>query len=330
MERNPVHLQLQFLPYLYADPSDALAVSALPASAYAATLRQWSLPQLPLHQFEDSHIPSYTQIESWGASQAIHTWAIAHAQSYTMPSWNLIKEINAKSFSFIHSPRLPHAALLHNEEEARHWLLSFSGPKVLKTCYGLSGTGHLLIEPATPVQRILSWLTEEWKHARPVIAEPWVDRLLDFSTQWIITKENEIAYIGSTLCLNDARGKYIASQVGNESLLFGSHQHFLEDHKAVAHKLLMQLSALGYVGNVGCDAMLYQDVRGLALHPIVEINARKTMGYASLLFQRKHFPGKTLTFRFGTDSEGLLPSSLHLSNGKQLVFKRNLQIEIVN
>ncbi len=327
MRRTPIHLQLQFLPYLYADPSDALVVSDSPDPCYLNTLKQWNLPKLQLYRFEDTSIPSYDQIENWGASQLIDSWAKTHHQSYTIPMWPLVKEMNSKSFSFEHTPHLPHAALLHHAEEALSWLDSFSGPKILKTCFGLSGTGHFFIEPSTSLQHILSFLNHEWKQGRPVIAEPRVDRTFDFSTQWIIAPKSAITYLGATVCLNDQRGKYVASLVGEEASLFGAHLPFLEQHQAIAHKLLIQLANLGYIGNIGFDAMLYHHQRELKLHPIVEINARKTMGYASLRLQQKYFPGKTLTIRFGTGPEGLLPASLRLPNGKQVTFKRNLQIE---
>lgn len=327
MRRSPIYLQLQFLPYLYADPSDGLAVSDLPDPNYYNTLKDWKLPRLNVHSLEERSIPSYEQIESWGASQLIAAWAKEHRLPYITPDWPLLKTINAKSFSFEHTPHLPHAALLRNKEDACAWLDSFSGPKILKNCFGLSGTGHFFIEPSTSLEQIFSFLNHEWKQARPVIAEPWVDRTLDFSTQWVIEATKKISYLGPTVCLNDARGKYVASRVGNETALFGEHLPFLEQHKTAAHKLLMHLADLGYYGNIGFDAMIYRSQHELKLHPIVEINARKTMGYAMLLLQQKHFPDKILTIRFGAHSEGLLPTSLRLTNGKQVVFKRNLQIE---
>jgi predicted ATP-grasp superfamily ATP-dependent carboligase len=67
--------------------------------------------------------------------------------------------------------------------------------------------------------------------------------------------------------------------------------------------------SLGYFGNVGIDAMLYGSP--VTLHPIVEINARKTMGWVALEVQKRHFPNQTLTLSYAKNSaEGWLPSSL--------------------
>jgi hypothetical protein len=46
---------------------------------------------------------------------------------------------------------------------------------------------------------------------------------------------------------------------------------------------------LGFFGPVGFDAMLYNhpQTKKLRLHPIVEINARRTMGWAALKLYEK-------------------------------------------
>jgi hypothetical protein len=68
---------------------------------------------------------------------------------------------------------------------------------------------------------------------------------------------------------------------------------FLQDHCKKAIPLLGKIAEVGYFGHVGIDAMLYtlpEDPHTLHLHPVVEINARKTMGWAALAFQRRYFP----------------------------------------
>jgi hypothetical protein len=328
IERHPIHLQLQFLPFLYANPDEYIGITAHPAQAYQDVLKKWNLPQLKTQLLHEPKVSRFEHLETWGASHLIQEWATRHRLFYDIPAWHLVKEIQSKSFCFQHAPRLKNSALLHTEEEAHSWLSSFSGPKVLKTCFGLSGRGHLLIDTASKIATILQFLQREFEQARPVIAEPWVERALDFSTQWEIAKDQTITFIGSTVCINDAKGKYIASCIADEPTLFGQSLPFLEEHKATAHALLSAIARLGYFGNVGFDAMIYKEANTLRLHPIVEINARKTMAWAGLMFQRKHVPGKKITFRFAPGTEGLLPTRLHLQNGKHVEFTHNLVVEI--
>jgi hypothetical protein len=369
---HPVYLQLQYLPFLYADPGDGVLVSDQPDKPAA----------FPIHFFKDKEIPHYDQIESWGPSRMVQKWAKEHNIAYAIPDWDLIRELNSKSFSFEHAPRLPGALLLHKAEEAKHWLKECPGLKVLKTCFGLAGRGHLLIDRDTPMEKIFRFLEQEWDRGYPVIAEPWVERVIDFSTQWEIHSDRRIpkmiqksvtgpcqspgieivregdsiaeiqspslttqsrelslrpgdrflnhfryiSFIGSTLCENDERGRYCATRVGDEHFLFGEYLPFLEHQKGVALALLETMAQLGYFGHVGIDAMIYMhpERKTLELHPIVEINARKTMGWVGLIFQRKHFPQHQIVLNFTGKTEGLLPASIFLPSGKKIRFARNL------
>ena len=173
-------------------------------------------------------------------------------------------------------------------------------------------------------------LIKEWNKGLPVIGEPWVKRTLDFSTQWHIGKDRQVTYIGSTICDNDARGQYRFNLVGDETTLFTTHLPFLTTHKQTVENVLQKIAQLDFFGNVGVDAMLYtlnSDV--IQLHPVVEINARKTMGWAALRFQRHYYPNDIVRFAYSTGHAGFLPESVVSKQGKKVLFPRNLTIECV-
>lgn len=88
-----------------------------------------------------------------------------------------------------------------------------------------------------------------------------------------------------------------------------------------------KIAELGYFGNIGIDAMVYT-LPGHAplLQPIVEINARKTMGWAALAFQQKHYPNDTVRFSFAPSKGGHLPQAAISKAGKITSFDRNLKI----
>src|SRR5690606_20489751 len=114
---------------------------------------------------------------------------------YTAPPWEVVQEINSKLFSFTHSPKLAFAKLIYNREELLDWVHSTPGPKVLKTLYGTAGRGHLHIKAnQTFVKQLYNY---------PLIGEPWVERVFDFSTQWEDGK-----LLGTTLFENEANGTY--------------------------------------------------------------------------------------------------------------------------
>ena len=279
--QNPVYRALQLTPFFYADPQDTVLLTQPPSADFLTQLNSFGIA--PLRWCAPKSAPPLP-ILSWGASESIAAWAHKHQLPYSHPPASIVRDVNSKAFSFVHAPKLPGAALLSTIEEAEQWIATTPGPKVLKTRFGVSGRGHLFL----PSPHVRSFLEREL----PVIGEPWVSRLYDFSTQWEIAQTGTISYLGATLCENDPKGRYRSNRVGN------LHIEYLEEHKTTALPILPKMAALGYFGNVGIDAMVYTWEGAARLHPIVEINARKTMGFVALQLQERHFPNKTLTFSF--------------------------------
>ena len=86
--------------------------------------------------------------------------------------------------------------------------------------------------------------------------------------------------------------------------------------------ILEEMASMGYFGNAGFNAMIYDEN---ILHPIVEINARKTMGWVAFKLQEKHYPGVAIEVAYTkSEKSGILPQGL----GK-VKFNRQLQISRV-
>lgn len=274
MRAHPIILQLQFLPLLYAAPDDRILVTDLPDN-----------PDPRLCLITD---PPHLPIEHWGPSRAIQSWAQTHKLPYSIPDWETIRTINSKVFSFTHSPKLPGAKLLNSQQEVIDWIDATSGPKILKTPFGTAGNGHLRPD----VKRL---------YICPLIGEPWVERVLDFSTQW-----NGGKLLGTTLFENEPNGTYKGTFAGEVE------PWALEEHLAIAQPLIEKIGHMGYTGHIGIDAFIYLWEGKKRLHPVVEINARKTMSWVALqTLQKNLYYTKT--------SEGLLPSLL-----KNTPFRRNI------
>jgi hypothetical protein len=228
-----------------------------------------------------------SSIESWGASKAIDAWAKEKKISYSMPDWEIVKEVHSKVFSFLASPRLPGAELLQNEREVLLWIEKTPGQKVLKTAFGTAGRGHFHIPGKG---NLAAFLKREFAKGLPLIGEPWMERTLDFSTQW---KNGE--FLGATVFENTPNGSYRATIAGPRSEIFGPYEWALEEHLAVAQPIVQQIYARGFFGHLGVDAYVYDKE---LLQPVVEINARKTMSWVALALQQKKDPGKTLRLSF--------------------------------
>ncbi len=329
----PVSKQLQFLPLLYGEPEDLLAVSALPDAAYLSELQNSpfrngsSLPKCHLLQEE---IPFHLKkVESWGYSRSITDWAKARDMQYEYTLKEaIVRKIHSKSYSLSICP-LPNALLIDTPAALEEFLTKVPGNKVLKTSLGFSGKGHFLIDQKTPIPSILHFCQKEWIHKRPLIGEPWVTRLLDFSTQWHIHSDGEIELLGTTLFRTSPQGQYLGTTTGPLEMIFREYVAFVREQQHIAKKAVEGIYQEGFYGHLGIDAFIYLDpLTGTpSLHPIVEINARKTMSWVALKIQKKFFPERVIHLNFGTPQVGktsLLPSFLVQNDSERLQFKHQL------
>lgn len=286
--KSPIFAQLQFLPYLYAKSSDGILVSEKPEHC-------------PLQTYDLNENPPFQKLETWGYSLLAKKWADHRKISYPIPPWDVVKMVNAKTYSFAKSP-LPGARLIYRGDPIEKGT-------VLKNCFGTAGRGLIFADdPKAP-----AFCEEEWKRGLPLIAEPWVERTLDFSTQWIISPSAEIAYLGSTICKTSAKGVHQSNRVGDKSI------SYIEEQKAFAMPVLQEMADMGYFGEVGFDAMIYQKNK---LQPIVEINARKTMGWVALMVQKKQYSNEIIELAYLPSSQpGPLP--MHLG---QVKFSRQIVV----
>lgn len=321
MTANPMYLLLQFLPVLYAHEADSILISALADEEYLKRIGPLGFPTPQFVTFREN-AASFNHIESWGPSRAIENWAASHNIKYAIPGWEMVKRINSKEFSFRQGVALPHAQLLFCETDFDKWFHSFEGPKVLKTCFGVSGRGHHFISNK---ESAMAFLGKQWALAHPVIGEPWVERLMDFSSQWTICKNKRIGYSGSTVCLNDPRGGFVGNIVGDDLEIFGDYIKGVEIHREYVQETLNTLADMGYFGNIGFDAMFYLWKGETMLQPIVEINARKTMGWVALKIQERLCPGRKgrLELAKGSHPQNLLPNVLALEK-QNIQSKRSL------
>lgn len=298
---HEVILQLQFLPLLYAGPNDRILVNAYPANPD---------PRLCKEIEPNSDL----SIDSWGPSLAIGSWAKKHHLRYPMPDWNVVQTVNSKEFSFLQSPKLPFAELLATKHEVTAWIQTTPGPKVLKTPFGTAGNGHFHIDSGRNLDKFLS----QHLPKRPLIGEPWVERIFDFSTQWKIG--DRIDYLGATIFENLSNGTYLATYAGKP---FADFRWALDEHLATAQPLLAKIQAMGFFGHLGIDAYIYLWEGKRKCQPIVEINGRKTMSWAALAIQQKH--NRPLRVSFEKGSQGALPSETVIGE-KQIRFSRQLTL----
>lgn len=291
--KHSIYLQLHYLSCILAEERTSALLLFPPEEGYFERLAKLGLTAPNVIYLQDPLKKQYN-VSSWGPSLLLEKWAKEKNCFYKIPSFDLVKQVNGKDFSFALGDPLPFAKLLETEEEVLSWVRAVKGPKVLKTLYGSSGRGHLILYKEDEEKKALEFFQREKERSCCFVAEPWVERVLDFSSQWEVSLDGVISYLGATVCENSPRGIYRRSLVGPVGMLFREHKEFLQEHLEFAKKALEQMRGLGFFGPVGFDAMLYKDPKTgkNKLQPILEINARRTMGWAALkLYEKLNYEG---------------------------------------
>jgi hypothetical protein len=301
---HPSFLQLQFLPLLYANPEDSVLVTTIPSQDYLKqiALLRGDLPKMIL--MSEVIQEDYT-IEPWAHNHLIQDWAKKKNIDYRPPSKVVMQELASKKFTFDYAPKLKNATLIRSPLDIK-W---DSLPIVLKSDFGFSGLGNTILHKKEDIK--------ETPFLR--IQEPWVKVVTNFSSQYLVT-ENEIVCLGRTQIQNTERGSYLATKVGPLNIP----KSFIEKHDLESRLLLTRAQKMGFRGNAGIDAFTYKDNCQIALHPIVELNPRKTMSWFALCLLKNKEGSISLTKEIDS-TLNLLPRQLNCKH-KTFQFTRGLII----
>ncbi|MGV2882881.1 hypothetical protein [Paenibacillus taichungensis] len=147
------------------------------------------------------------------------------------------------------------------------------GAYLLKDPFGVSGKGNMLIENEAMQRRIAEHLDKQERRGllSQFLLEPLLRKKIDFSSHWFIHKSGERDFLSVQRMLNQQQN-YGGSIRADEALLL-----LLENagYFDTMEKALRVLFEDGYHGFVCFDSMILEDGNVV---PIVEINARKSMG----------------------------------------------------
>ena len=190
-----------------------------------------------------------------------------------------------------------------------------AGPVLYKAAYACAGRGHLRAEEDGAELR--AWLERTIAEHGFVVAEPWLDRVVDFSALYEMAPGG-VELVGMTQVENDSAGRFRGIKVAPKwsKLLEPEVAEFLFREAEVMDWYAKRIPEMlgdvlpGYVGPVGVDAMVYRREDGsLALRQVVELNVRMTMGRVALELQAKLAPGGWGEFRVlkkGADTGGAI------------------------
>ena len=187
-------------------------------------------------------------------------------------------------------------------DEVESYVDGAVGDVLMKAAYSNAGRGHCRLLGAEWTKSSRGWLRRVLKEHGGVLVEPWLERVLDFSSQYEIASNGEIKQRGMTRVINDELGRFRGSLVlpkwsqGLDEELTSFLFRDCQVHHFYRHTLVKALGELladsGYVGALGVDSMVFRDADGnLVFRPVVELNLRHTMGRVALELLKKTAPG---------------------------------------
>ncbi|MGW4398015.1 hypothetical protein ACWEHA_22230 [Amycolatopsis nivea] len=198
------------------------------------------------------------------------------------PAAETVAEVNSKTWShaLARSLGLPGAGVVVRSAAELAAAVG-TRPSVVKDPYGVSGRASL--EVTTPgVLRAVTRTLEAQKARVELLVQPRFERRTDFSAHLRVDPEGW-EMLGVQVMHN--RGfRHAGSEPAPDELLAElAHAGYGEILAAVAEAL----AAAGYRGPAGVDAMVRTDG---TLVPVLEINARQSLGLLSLLLDRRVRP----------------------------------------
>ena len=181
--------------------------------------------------------------------------------------------------------------VVDSDESFRDWaerVQDQKGSLLLKSAKSSSGRGHLRIECASlqdPSVRM--GLEKRLKREGAFVAEPWLDKISDFSVQYEIRDDGTISEFAPRFFQNDSRFQYAGSWLGKGGGDEGLVQSAKNEWRSRHQEVLDHLMGLGYAGPVGVDCMVVRTPEGiLAIDPVIEVNVRFTMGRVAVEVER--------------------------------------------
>ncbi len=170
---------------------------------------------------------------------------------------------------------------------------------VVKEAVGLAGHNSLRLWEPEILADQSKWIEQVTAGRRQVIVEPWLDRELDFSIQLEMGNEG-LNVCGYTGLINDRRGQFRANWAAPDfarhvpsavSSVFPQIPELRAAlggfYESVFGFMSDELRQVGYEGPLGIDAFVYRGEDGRhRIKPIVEINARFTMGRVTVELMR--------------------------------------------
>lgn len=299
-----------YLPALWADDGDAVLVENIEAANQQARhLRRRLSNVLFVEPDQLRAIGNVSEVCPWGWDpQLAFRLSRLGVDNRLLPSEAQLGDIRILSSRSTAIRLLPQIttrekAWMVNSTAEFNEKLSQLGRVVAKEPWSSSGRGVRYITRETFTEAVENWIRRVIITQGGLAVEPYYNKVADFGMEFC-AKGGQIDYSGLSVFTTENgfyTGNLVATEEWKQALLsryVSTGQ--LGEIRVKLQKLLGEAIGTAYSGPLGVDMMVYADAESrLHVHPMVEINLRRTMGHAALsLAQTLHGESETMRVEY--------------------------------
>jgi len=277
--------------------------AALWGSLFGATALCEGTPASPFEEPAFDWLPTHGSVAWWGDARAAAELP-AGAELWPGAAPERVESVHDKAFALHEGaapPELRGVARAYDPEELRSpdeavqalreclnaWPVALRRRFCLKPRLGSSGRGRVLGEEGEPDTPVIRGALARLAERGGAILEPWLERTIDLSVSFHVRPAASgppLELLGSLTSLQRTAGVPLGhrGEIDSRGRVY-SGSAFDDRVREAASELALAALEAGYHGPCGVDSFAYRDADGReVLRPIVEFNARFTMGLVAL------------------------------------------------
>lgn len=269
-----------------AKRGDAILFHRLPERNISETAR---MRGLAIKTLETPFRKDEYVFSPWGWSKRIVEIGLRSNAIMEFPSLEIVRRVNSKLWS--HSIErdlgcdLKGSAVAESIDELYEIVAKacpFPNDKwVIKSSFGFAARGRVLGRGPLVQYAQATWAKREFNRSGPLLFQPWVDVTREYGVVMMVDKEGGHQFLGVSDLQTNGAGTGIGYLLGRQI----SPMRRLQLER-FAEIVCARLVAEGYYGPAGFDALEHSG----GLLPILEINARYTMGFVAVEVERHLCP----------------------------------------
>lgn len=279
-----VALNRRLTPHLLwlADEGDALLVEESPSESFISEAARRGVELITLASAKKQADRLFTP---WGWTPSVVALGERLGARVPRVALETVRRINSKLWSHalelelgVEMAGARTAASFAELEEA----LAFACPRaddkwVIKSPFGFAARERVLGRGARLEGAQATWVRRQFARGETLIFQPWLERVREYGVTLEIAHGGEIKLIGISDLQTNGAGTGTGYLLGRK-IDAGRRAELERIARMVGERLFRE----GYTGAAGVDAIEHSG----GLHPILEINARYTMGFVALAVER--------------------------------------------